>query len=87
MPPVPVCRFRTLVVLAVCGLVYGTGGVSGQPRARTTSLSGVPAVPLPDEPVVLYSAEQPRIRVVPITTELSHPWGPVSYTHLRAHET
>jgi glucose/arabinose dehydrogenase/alkylhydroperoxidase family enzyme len=38
-------------------------------------LSGVPAVPLPDEPVVLYSAEQPRIRVVPITTELSHPWG------------
>ena len=65
MPPVPVCRFRTLVVLAVCGLVYGTGGVSGQTRARTTSLSGVPAVPLPDEPVVLYSAEQPRIRVEP----------------------
>ncbi len=35
----------------------------------------MPAVALPDGPVVLYSADQPRIRVVPITTGLSHPWG------------
>ena len=44
-------------------------------QQRATSLSGVPAVALPDGPVVLYSADQPRIRVVPMTTGLSHPWG------------
>ena len=48
---------------------------AGQTRQRTTSLSGVPALDPPTEPVVLYSADQPRIRVVPITTGLSHPWG------------
>ena len=32
-------------------------------------------VPPPDGPVVLYSTEYPRIRVVPIAGGLSHPWG------------
>ena len=63
--------------LVACGLVIVLGVVTAsvQIGQRTTSLSGRPAVALPDGPVVLSSAEQPRIRVVPIATGLSHPWG------------
>ena len=62
--------------LAVTGIEAGGGAVaSAQVGQRATALSGVPAVALPEGPVVLYSAEQPRIRVVPIATGLSHPWG------------
>ena len=73
-------RFRrrdvaTRRCLAACGLILFAVSASAQTRPRATSLSGVPPVALPDGPVVLYSADQPRIRVVPITTGLSHPWG------------
>ena len=62
--------------LLVTGISAGLASeASAQVGQRTTALSGVPAVPLPEGPVVLYSAEQPRIRVVPIVTGLSHPWG------------
>lgn len=36
---------------------------------------GVPALPPPEGPVVLHTAEVPRIRVVPVAGGLSHPWG------------
>ncbi len=36
---------------------------------------GVPAVPPPEKQVVLRTAEVPRIRVVPVASGLSHPWG------------
>ena len=74
-------RSPAALSLAVCTLVVigfeaGRGAVaSAQVGQRATALSGVPAVALPEGPVVLYSAEQPRIRVVPIATGLSHPWG------------
>ncbi len=62
--------------LSVAALAAGPGSLaSAQVGQRTTALSGVPAVPLPEGPVVLYSAEQPRIRVVPVARGLSHPWG------------
>ncbi len=62
--------------LFVTGIEAGRGTVaSAQVAQRATALSGVPAVPLPEGPVVLYSAEQPRIRVVPVAAGLSHPWG------------
>ena len=63
------------LVASALSVFLGVVAASAQPRQRATSLSGVPAVALPDGPVVLYSADQPRIRVVPITTGLSHPWG------------
>ena len=75
MKPFAVRRSSAVWPLVACGLILGVVTASAQTRQRTTSLSGVPAVALPDGPVVLYSAEQPRIRVVPITTGLSHPWG------------
>ena len=35
----------------------------------------IPPVPAPDAPVVLYTGEVQRIRVVPVVGDLSHPWG------------
>jgi len=37
--------------------------------------SGIPAVPLPDKPVVYDTAEGQRIRVVVVARGLSHPWA------------
>ncbi|MCY3841978.1 MAG: PQQ-dependent sugar dehydrogenase, partial [Acidobacteria bacterium] len=70
-------RFRAFGRLAASAVLLSflVAPALGQTRQRTTSLSGVPALDPPTEPVVLYSADQPRIRVVPITTGLSHPWG------------
>ena len=46
-------------------------GVSAAAQRR----DGVPALPPPAGPVVLHTAEVPRIRVVPVAGGLSHPWG------------
>ena len=70
-------RSRVIGLLAAGGflLFLAVAAASAQTRQRTTVLSGVPPLDPPAEPVVLYSADQPRIRVVPIATGLSHPWG------------
>ena len=77
MTPFAVHRSAAVWPLVVCGLILSLSVVaaSAQTRQRATSLIGLSAVAPPDGPVVLYSADQPRIRVVPITTGLSHPWG------------
>ena len=36
---------------------------------------GTARQPLPAEPIILETAEQPKIRVVVLTRELMHPWG------------
>ena len=66
-------RRLALVLTVACGLAGITA--SAQNRQGATSLRGVPGLPPPDTPVVLRTAEQPRIRLVPITGGLSHPWG------------
>ena len=60
------------LVLALALLGVAT---SAQNRQGASALRGVPALPPPDGPVVLYTAEHPRIRVVPVVGGLSHPWG------------
>ena len=65
---------RPLLSLAFALALVGVSA-SAQNRQGATGLRGVPALPPPDGPVVLHTAEQPRIRVVPITGGLSHPWG------------
>ena len=55
----------------VFALALALVGVSTSAQRR----DGVPALPPPDGPVVLHTAEVPRIRVVPLATGLSHPWG------------
>ena len=49
--------------------LLAAGSVSAQRR------DFIPPLPPPEGPVVLYTAEVQRIRVVPVTGGLSHPWG------------
>jgi glucose/arabinose dehydrogenase len=48
---------------------------SGGALDPSCSQLGTPRVPLPAEPIILETAEQPRIRVVALTRELMHPWA------------
>ena len=56
----------TLIVagLALCAGVSAQGG-----------RPGLPSVPLPEGPLVYQTAEQPEVRVVVMTRDLSHPWA------------
>ncbi len=38
-------------------------------------LPGLPPVPLPDEPRIFATAEEPQVRVTVVTRGLEHPWG------------
>ena len=75
MKPFAVRRSSVVWPCVACALIVGLGVVAASAQNQPTALRGVPAVTLPDGPVVLRSAEQPRIRVVPITKGLSHPFG------------
>ena len=67
-------RYPVVVVGAL--LIAAAGAAAAAQNAqRATSLRGVPALPPPERPVVLHSAEQPRIRVVPVASGFSHPWS------------
>ena len=59
-----VCVAVAWVVLVLAGAAASAG-----------QLPGLPPVPLPDGPRLFDTAEQPRIRLVVVTRELSHPWG------------
>jgi glucose/arabinose dehydrogenase len=48
------------------------GGGALDPSCRQL---GTPRLPLPADPIILETAEQPKIRVVALTKELMHPWG------------
>ncbi len=72
MPPLR--RVLAAALVIACAALLQTD-VGAQTRTGASALLGVPALPPPDGPVVLYTAEQPRIRVVPIVSGLDHPWG------------
>ena len=64
------------LVLAVALLTAAVAApASAQNAQGATALRGVPGLPPPAGPVVLHTAEQPRIRVVPIASGFSHPWS------------
>ena len=63
-------RSRRHPLLALCLAIVLAGAVASAQRR-----DGVPAVPAPTAARVLHTAEVPRIRVVPVATGLSHPWG------------
>ena len=46
-----------------------------QERPRFRQWQGVPRVPLPVEPLILHTAEQPNIRVTVVARGLDHPWS------------
>ena len=60
---------RPLLALCLALALAAAATASAQRR------DGVPAVPAPTTARVLHTAEVPRIRVVPVATGLSHPWG------------
>ena len=59
--------FALAIALVVSALAAGPA--SAQRRG------GVPALPPPDGPVVINTDVVPQVRVVPIVSGLSHPWG------------
>ncbi len=64
------------LVLAVALLTAAVAApASAQNAQGATALRGVPGLPPPAGPVVLHTAEQPRIRVVPVASGFSHPWS------------
>lgn len=63
-------RSRPLALtLGLSTVLAGAGAATAQTRG------GVPALPPPDHPVVINTDVVPRVRVVPVTGGLSHPWG------------
>jgi glucose/arabinose dehydrogenase len=75
-----------LVVVSLVSLAALTSAQGQQPASGerpcsggaldpTCAKIGTPAVPLPEGPIILDTAEQPRIRVVVITKALSRPWS------------
>ena len=70
---------RALSAAGLVTILVALAGVTVNAQARGQELAaprlGVPAVPPPERPVVLYTAAHPRIRVVPVATGLSHPWS------------
>ena len=58
---------------ATIALAFGCALVVAADAAA--QLPGLPPVPLPDEPLVIATAEEPQVRVVVVTRGLEHPWG------------
>ena len=72
------CRsVRVLVSSVVLGMLVAltANPTLAQNRQGASSLRGVPPTPPPTGPVVLPTAEHPRVRVVPLVSGLDHPWG------------
>ena len=46
-----------------------------QPEPEPFAAGGIPAVPLPEEPIVYDTAQRQRIRVSVVTAGLTYPWG------------
>ena len=61
-------RSRRVGAFLVAGLFFIGGLAAQEPPA-------LPAVPLPDGPLIYQTAEEPQVRVVVVTRGLSHPWG------------
>ena len=64
-------RLRHPWFTLICGLALAGGSASASGQTR----GGVPALPPPDRPVVINTDVVPRVRVVPVASGLSHPWG------------
>ena len=61
-------RVAAVVVLTCGWKLAATANAAAQ-------LPGLPPVPLPDEPRIFDTAEQPQVRMVVLTRGLEHPWG------------
>ena len=66
-------RLFALVTVTVLGVV--SSAVEARQREEPFAAGGIPAVPLPDPPVVYGTAEGQAIRVSVVTDGLTYPWG------------
>jgi aldose sugar dehydrogenase len=79
---------RSLAIAAAPFLIVALSAQQSPPAADPTarpcaggaldpscSQLGTPRLALPADPVILETAEHPKIRVVALTRELMHPWG------------
>ena len=57
------------LAIALALSAFSSGSASAQGRG------GVPALPPPDRPIVINTDVVPQVRVVPVVSGLSHPWG------------
>src|SRR5712691_2806287 len=60
-----------LLVIVLAGGAGHAQQVASAPSAAASPISGGP----PDKPLVVVTENQQRLRVVPLATGLSHPWG------------
>ena len=67
-------RHLSMLLVSIALALAGTSATA-QNRQGASPLRGVRGTPPPDGPVVLETAEHPRIRVVPVVSGLEHPWG------------
>ena len=57
------------------GLALAFGGALALAANAAAQLPGLPPVPLPDEPLIFATAEEPHVRVTVVARGLEHPWG------------
>jgi glucose/arabinose dehydrogenase len=65
-------RAQLVVLLVIIAVLPGAAQRPADPRPD--AVATVPSGP-PDKPIVLVTEDRQRLRVVPIATGLSHPWG------------
>ena len=62
------------LAIALALSAFSSGSASAQGRGGVQR-GGVPALPPPDRPIVINTDVVPQVRVVPVVSGLSHPWG------------
>ena len=62
-------RFPMVNLALACGFALTASA------SAIAQLPGLPPVPLPDEPLIFATAEEPKVRVVVVARGLEHPWG------------
>jgi glucose/arabinose dehydrogenase len=67
-----VLTFALTFAFALSAVSSGSVAAQTAPRPQR---GGVPALPPPDRPVIINTDVVPEVRVVPIVSGLSHPWG------------
>ena len=72
--PTACCRLAPCLALAGALLLAAAAGAAPQ-QDREEEPPGLPAVPLPDEPLVLNTHAIAEVRVVVVARGLSHPWS------------
>jgi glucose/arabinose dehydrogenase len=89
MKPLPACRHLVIAAIVAAAVLPAAVPAAQQGASSASSARpcaggaldpscgqlGTPRLSLPADPLVLETAEHPKIRVVTLTKDLVHPWG------------